>query len=1250
MLRNAAEKAAAAAEAANSASAQNAAANYVAIGPSASATDDASDAASGGGGANGNAGSNKLTYDELVTLSMKLTRQNKLMKAQFQKMQVRITQLNVKEADAQVLSDFVANVVGVDLDACQLNESKADADSAGKGEEEATAVTTTTIDAKELKERYAILQELNEREHKRIEERLRVELAALRSDQQTTQRTSSDEGETASLLSFSPVAAAPTPANYDEIDLLGGPTPPRSASGSAADFADFKASGSAANPEAVTKLEKQLEDAMAQLENMQEQLRVGSQENDKLQGKLSDAAQRAEQVDELTAKNETLKETVAELKHAISSYETAELEWQKRWSEQSDNVAKIQQELQDKMDAEAHLAAENATIKSKLDEVSSLLAESKQNTSEDGPSVADLQSQLLQLNEELTSMQQSLSSAQASLSLTEDEKQALSRRIDELNSALTSNDDELKKVRAELTSLHEDNAALTAREGDSVKNEADESEILSLKEQIASMASDISAKEEKLVELEKSLALAQSRNENSKTNGEDCSSDDSQEEQSHDHLDQQIANLKQEVESLKQENETLQAKLKQIGESESTQGSPEEITALLGELEKVKMERAEIDHTVRTLKDKLRVAETEQKSANAEVERCNSLVDALKENTIRLADELESFKREKDEAVSKLTSLQVELDAAIASKESLEEELGVLRQDTHANLESTIAEVEETKKKVESVELEKAQMESRMAEEREYLTSKIEMLVKEFDTVNKKNDELQSNIAEKEKQVQKMAASQSSMTAEMMELQTQLSSMRQDLHMAAEGLEAHATRAEQSDLKRQEIEGKMANMKLQMDSLRDEHRNDFEMLRQEKEAELERVKQDRSAIARRLSELESVRSDMLAKYASLEVEYHEEQQRAAELEAKISQQTTEIGNLSVDLAETKKALSDRMGLATRLQTENMGIAAKQAEQAALIENALREAALHKEKAHEMETKMLEAKNEMERVKRIKEDTVAEMKKMKQEVDQQKQELQAEKEQSAVEFKAAVNTEKEAFKREVERIEAESKVKSKRALQVVLEKEGEIERLTKRLTELEEDVRSGDADNRKIFEFAQLQAKREAESRAQAMQLQGMADQLQEAYRQIQRLQEEKQNHDQELTALMQTQRREGVNMEYLKNVVVQYMSFRPGSSQQARLVPVLSTLLQFSAGDMKEIKNASNARRSSWTSWATETKDYKPILGDGKGQRHSMIPPSPAGSSTMGSLDSTPRASSFTLPSSDPSAFASHSASERADF
>lgn len=47
------------------------------------------------------------------------------------------------------------------------------------------------------------------------------------------------------------------------------------------------------------------------------------------------------------------------------------------------------------------------------------------------------------------------------------------------------------------------------------------------------------------------------------------------------------------------------------------------------------------------------------------------------------------------------------------------------------------------------------------------------------------------------------------------------------------------------------------------------------------------------------------------------------------------------------------------------------------------------------------------------------------------------------------------------------------------------------------------------------------------------------------------------------------QRRGGVNMEYLKNVVVQFMTFPAGSAEQRALVPVLATLLQFNRRDVR---------------------------------------------------------------------------------
>ena len=60
------------------------------------------------------------------------------------------------------------------------------------------------------------------------------------------------------------------------------------------------------------------------------------------------------------------------------------------------------------------------------------------------------------------------------------------------------------------------------------------------------------------------------------------------------------------------------------------------------------------------------------------------------------------------------------------------------------------------------------------------------------------------------------------------------------------------------------------------------------------------------------------------------------------------------------------------------------------------------------------------------------------------------------------------------------------------------------------------------------------------------------------------MRQQEQVHRKELKNLMRSQRREGVNMEYLKNVVLQYMQYRPAahSNEQKGLAPVIFMLLQ----------------------------------------------------------------------------------------
>ena len=47
-------------------------------------------------------------------------------------------------------------------------------------------------------------------------------------------------------------------------------------------------------------------------------------------------------------------------------------------------------------------------------------------------------------------------------------------------------------------------------------------------------------------------------------------------------------------------------------------------------------------------------------------------------------------------------------------------------------------------------------------------------------------------------------------------------------------------------------------------------------------------------------------------------------------------------------------------------------------------------------------------------------------------------------------------------------------------------------------------------------------------------------------------------------------------MDYLKNIVLQYMSFPPSSPERNSLVPVLALLLQFTPAELKATQNASH--------------------------------------------------------------------------
>ena len=168
---------------------------------------------------------------------------------------------------------------------------------------------------------------------------------------------------------------------------------------------------------------------------------------------------------------------------------------------------------------------------------------------------------------------------------------------------------------------------------------------------------------------------------------------------------------------------------------------------------------------------------------------------------------------------------------------------------------------------------------------------------------------------------------------------------------------------------------------------------------------------------------------------------------------------------------------------------------------------------------------------------------------------------------------------EEFELEIERVKATTSRKSSHAIRLVQQKDAELVQLRKRNEQLEEEVSSGRPDERKILEYAQDQAKRESYTRAIQEECETLKTNLKDKTEEVGRLElklqkltrllngmgqnvKSNRNNEGNTNGLTDIERGFGINLMYLKNVVLQYMSFEEGSSERLRLIPVISTILK----------------------------------------------------------------------------------------
>lgn len=138
-----------------------------------------------------------------------------------------------------------------------------------------------------------------------------------------------------------------------------------------------------------------------------------------------------------------------------------------------------------------------------------------------------------------------------------------------------------------------------------------------------------------------------------------------------------------------------------------------------------------------------------------------------------------------------------------------------------------------------------------------------------------------------------------------------------------------------------------------------------------------------------------------------------------------------------------------------------------------------------------------------------------------------------------------------------------------------EKDVEVQRLLDKIGELQEDIKSGRPMERGIFQIAREQAANDRDHHVLKQQLLQAEAQLDQRATQLQEVKQREASLKAQVRELSsQASRGEGVDMEYLKNVVVKYMQSRNCEEQQKMMVPMLANMLHFTPEDLRVVHNA----------------------------------------------------------------------------
>jgi len=155
---------------------------------------------------------------------------------------------------------------------------------------------------------------------------------------------------------------------------------------------------------------------------------------------------------------------------------------------------------------------------------------------------------------------------------------------------------------------------------------------------------------------------------------------------------------------------------------------------------------------------------------------------------------------------------------------------------------------------------------------------------------------------------------------------------------------------------------------------------------------------------------------------------------------------------------------------------------------------------------------------------------------------------------------------ETLQRELQLLQQQMARKSSAAQRLLQERESECKELRKRSKTLQQELDKGSLSDRRIFELAAQQSNRESVAASEIDIRNTLVEQLTEKLASrdgdLASVEYQTKKVESEVEDLCRIRRREDINVDYLKSIIVQYLSKPPGSSERGTLLPVIATLLQ----------------------------------------------------------------------------------------